>query len=488
MRANELVSRRPPQPQIMASSDPVQSAAANLNYEPISLDMLREISQEHIQNFFDYLSTIPFRYNDSAPSVLGRHLMTEADVRMFFDSSILLVVWPVALAMVPTVRNADLVLANRPHPSRPDTCIVAYNGSRHPPTVAQIECKGPQGLDGFKNVFRAYFQGRAIQTPNCWNHVTRQLRKYVKTTTCRAILCSDASDAYIFVFPPDESSSQVVQFVLASDDASNVNASLTLREAVLYLVYLGIGLESTFSCRYVSNMPGLLLSDLLFNLTAVLTTNREYPVRRHNHSVPTEGDYKAVFGPIPPEPAEPSHVQPSRQSTQRLRLGDVVRASSSFDHIARLKKDDKPLEMYTQLLVKIDEVVTEDVFGGIPLNSPDTGRIMLKFFPVDSLRMMSEINAYQALQSLQGSVVPDFISVFAFDSFRGYALGLSAVDGMTLRQYFETEAPTIELFRLVWSQLRALHDCGVAHMDVRAENILIKHDGSVVFIDFSISL
>jgi tRNA A-37 threonylcarbamoyl transferase component Bud32 len=74
----------------------------------------------------------------------------------------------------------------------------------------------------------------------------------------------------------------------------------------------------------------------------------------------------------------------------------------------------------------------------------------------------------------RGSAVPNFISVFAFDSFRGYALGLSAVEGMTLRQYFETEAPTIELLHLVWSQLRALHDCGVAHVDIQAENALIQ--------------
>jgi hypothetical protein len=196
-----------------------------------------------------------------------------------------------------------------------------------------------------------------------------------------------------------------------------------------------------------------------------------------------------MFGPIPvPEPAAPLRVVPPRQSAQRLRPGDVVMASSALDHIARLKKDDKPLERYTLFFVKIDQVVTEDVVGGIPLHSPDTGRIMLKFFPVDSVRMMTEIDAYQALQSLQGTAVPGFISVFTFDSFRGYALGLCAVDGVTLQQYFETEAPTIELFRSVWSQLRAVHDCGVAHMDVRAENILIKHDGSVVFIDFSFSL
>jgi tRNA A-37 threonylcarbamoyl transferase component Bud32 len=114
--------------------------------------------------------------------------------------------------------------------------------------------------------------------------------------------------------------------------------------------------------------------------------------------------------------------------------------------------------------------------------------MVLKFFPADSARMLSEIHAYRALQPVQGSAIPQCIGVFTVGGFRGYALGLCAVDGVTLRQHFGTEVPSIELFRLVWSQLRAMHDCGVAHMDVRAENILIKHDRSVVIIDFSTSL
>jgi hypothetical protein len=257
LRANELASRRPPQPRIMASSEPVPSTASSEVYEPISLDMLFEIPQEDIQNFLDYLHTIPFLYNDTAPSVLGRHMVTEGDVRTFFDSSVLLVVWPVALAMVPTVRNADLVLLsentyNSVHLSRPNTSIITYDGTRPSSTVAQIECKGPRGLDGFRNVICAYLQGRSIQTPESWNVVTRQLRKYAAMYGCRSILCSDGSDAYIFVFK----SAEQVQFLhasdAASDDASNNGARrLTLREAVLYLIYLGIRLDSPFTHRYV---------------------------------------------------------------------------------------------------------------------------------------------------------------------------------------------------------------------------------------------
>jgi hypothetical protein len=70
------------------------------------------------------------------------------------------------------------------------------------------------------------------------------------------------------------------------------------------------------------------------------------------------------------------------------------------------KKAGKVPEIYTRLLVEIDEVVSEDVVGGIPLNSTGTGRMMLKSFPADSAQMLSEIHAYEALQSLQGSAVP----------------------------------------------------------------------------------
>jgi len=256
VRANELASRRPPQPSLRASSHAVESAASNMMYKPISLDILIETPEEVIENFRAYLSTIPFLYNNYAVSVLGRQLKTEGDVRTFFDSSILLPVWPVALAMVPTVRVADLVLAsentyNGVHPSRPDTSIIAYNGtSSSSTTMAKIKYEGPRGLAGFRNVIRAYFEQRVIQVPESWNIVTRQLRKYAEVAECRSVLCSDGSDAYIFLFPADESSEEV-QFLMASDDASNDGASLTLREAVLFLIMLGIMHNSPFTLRYV---------------------------------------------------------------------------------------------------------------------------------------------------------------------------------------------------------------------------------------------
>jgi serine/threonine protein kinase len=149
----------------------------------------------------------------------------------------------------------------------------------------------------------------------------------------------------------------------------------------------------------------------------------------------------------------------------------------------------KAWKRYNQLRLQVDEVISDDVIGVIPLNSKsDTGRIILKFFHADSVKLRSEIHAYETLQSLQGSTVPRCLGVFVIDGFGGYALGLCAVDGVTLRQRFATEGPSIELFRSVWSQLCTLHNLCVAHMDIRLENILIKNDQTVVFVDFSNSL
>ena len=171
---------------------------------------------------------------------------------MFFESSILLAVWPVALAMVPTVRDADLVLTSENtyhsvHSSRPDISIIAYDGTEYPKTVAQVEYKGPRALEAFRNVVRAESERRNIIPPEEWTTATRQLRKYAKDTGCRFILCSDESGGYIFVFPRNESSEQV-HFLWASNDGTG---SLTLREAVLFLIYLGINFNSPFTLRYV---------------------------------------------------------------------------------------------------------------------------------------------------------------------------------------------------------------------------------------------
>lgn len=217
------------------------------------------IALTDIQRFRDYLRTIPFRYSDTSPTILGRELTIE-DVRTFFDSSILLVVWPVILAMVPTIRNVDLRLASEsPLPGavkhRPDATIYAC-GTGYEAPVAHIEYKAPQCLASFQEVVSQQVpeESDVSASPNtseeslspAWVKITRQLRKYAENGS-PTVLCSDGSEAYVFIFPDNDSSTDVL-WLRASDDGS---AILTLRECVLFLLFFAINSGPHFNLRYV---------------------------------------------------------------------------------------------------------------------------------------------------------------------------------------------------------------------------------------------
>jgi hypothetical protein len=155
--------------------------------------------------------------------------------------------------MVPTIRAADLVLTSeKPYNSmRPGISVLAYSGQ--PPTaVAQIEIKGPQGLAAFRPVIQSVLDDRVIAEPVPWIDVTRQLRKYAQRARCRSVLCSDGSDAYVFLFPPIGSEEETIYFLWSWSDG---RGPLTLREAVLFSIYCGIDLNAPFDV----SMPVLLL-------------------------------------------------------------------------------------------------------------------------------------------------------------------------------------------------------------------------------------
>ena len=221
------------------------------------------------------------------------------------------------------------------------------------------------------------------------------------------------------------------------------------------------------------------------NFKVMLTIIRDYSA--NTRVIRNAGDYQDIFGPMPEVEREiPSRIQPPRESTHRTQAGNVVMVFTDLGHMYQLKETYGQAKNYTGNIT-VEEVFTKDVIK-CSMNWRDVSNMVLKFFPNDSATMMTEIRAYEALMPLQGCVVPRFISVFSVDGHRGRAIGLSAVEGITLRQHFKEEAPSIEFFRSVLDQLQAVHNCGVAHMDIRDENIIIKPDRSVVFIDFGNSL
>ena len=224
---------------------------------------------------------------------------------------------------------------------------------------------------------------------------------------------------------------------------------------------------------------------LMTNFKVMLTIIRDYSA--NTRVIRNAGDYQDIFGPMPEVEREiPSRIQPPRESTHRIQAGNLVMVSTDLGQMYQLKETYGQAKDYIGNLT-VEEVFTKDVIK-CSMNWRDVSNMVLKFFPNDSATMMTEIRAYEALMPLQGCVVPRFISVFSVEGHRGRAIALSVVEGITLRQHFKEEAPSIELFRSVLDQLQAIHNCGVAHMDIRAENIIIKPDRSVVFIDFGNSL
>jgi len=138
-------------------------------------------------------------------------------------------------------------------------------------------------------------------------------------------------------------------------------------------------------------------------------------------------------------PSPPARIQPPRGSTHRTQAGNVVMVSTDLGHMYQLKETYGQAKNYTGHIT-VEEVFTKDVIK-CSMNWRDVSNMVLKFFPNDSATMMMEIRAYEALMPLQGCVVPRFISVFFVDGHRGQAIGLSAVEGITLRQHFKEEAP-----------------------------------------------
>lgn len=65
---------------------------------------------------------------------------------------------------------------------------------------------------------------------------------------------------------------------------------------------------------------------------------------------------------------------------------------------------------YFNVLVRINEIIQTNVLQCSLSN--DGNSTILKLFPADSAKMVSELRAYEALKPLQGSVIPVFIGIF----------------------------------------------------------------------------
>jgi serine/threonine protein kinase len=64
-----------------------------------------------------------------------------------------------------------------------------------------------------------------------------------------------------------------------------------------------------------------------------------------------------------------------------------------------------------------------------------------------------------------------------------YVEGVSLFDAI----YFDRKFDTRKVFRNILNAVKACHDIGIFHLDLKLENIMLKRDGSIVLIDFGLA-
>jgi Tol biopolymer transport system component/tRNA A-37 threonylcarbamoyl transferase component Bud32 len=89
---------------------------------------------------------------------------------------------------------------------------------------------------------------------------------------------------------------------------------------------------------------------------------------------------------------------------------------------------------------------------------------------------------------------PHIVSILDASFDRGfYYIAMEFVDGRTLRELIEEEAPNlerstmVELLSQVASAMGAAHHAGVVHRDIKPENIMVRPDGFVKVLDFGLA-
>lgn len=242
MRAPELLASEPCSPP--ALRDAWAGAWSNANYEhsPLNQKSLQAIPQEDVEEFKSYISTIPWDFGSFEPSIDGRLISSEADVRQFVDSAIILPAWPVILAMVPlpahgdSKRGYDLVLKNEQSldgSSRPDEAIARASvdsGRSWFRPIVLIELKGPGVLSSLESM-----GGGNMPESDDLMSVTRQLRKYSVEGRTPTLFVMDNTHALYLRFSDATDENDSVEFAVASSGADKDRfPTFTIRELFVF--------------------------------------------------------------------------------------------------------------------------------------------------------------------------------------------------------------------------------------------------------------
>ncbi|RHZ60280.1 hypothetical protein Glove_355g97 [Diversispora epigaea] len=95
--------------------------------------------------------------------------------------------------------------------------------------------------------------------------------------------------------------------------------------------------------------------------------------------------------------------------------------------------------------------------------------------------MQNEIKIYKVLTNIQGKYIPKLVCYGHYEGGMSFIIGTTLV-GTTLGDHITEQQKTKAI-----EALKAIHDHGVLHNDVRKENILINDNGNVHIIDFGMA-
>lgn len=241
-----------------------ESSRRNHDYDVILGNTLRAFPHEDVQSFRAWLDSIPFNFNEITQTTMGRVFESEGDVRLFFESAVIIACWPIILAMAPAAANRNYDLALRSEKtlrgrSRPDISILKLlrggNDAFTYNPISIVEFKAP-------GVFsRVCISGNInVDAADDWDIISGQIRKYAICNQMQNVVVVDDQWGIFIHFSNPHDISAVCNYMIAPVGTRTTasNLSMALRELFLFSVFKNFLVQTQI--RYAVSSLYLLLS------------------------------------------------------------------------------------------------------------------------------------------------------------------------------------------------------------------------------------
>ena len=248
--ATVLLQSSPPAPPWGLVPNGVHGSSANNSaYEEIAPESLTPIDGAEVVRFRNHIANLPFEFPDVTPSLTGLYLESKADVRLFYQSSLVLPCWPLILTLMSRDGNEDLCIRSEKQVEscRPDISIHLMSGQFNAtgildPTslelqhISLLEFKGPGSLFWLP-------QGDLLDVRNSddWVLLSKQLRKYCVVFSINHLVVFDGVMMIYLEFTNSTDENSEVFFYHTSSSTGveglSTTSRMTVRELFVFSVY-----------------------------------------------------------------------------------------------------------------------------------------------------------------------------------------------------------------------------------------------------------